>query len=194
MKTNFGKINFFNKVKKSKIETINLSGEFCNIRKLLVRDASEILDLFKDPLVSNYLMGLVNPTLDDLTMWLVEATTLYDTGNFIGWAVENKETHELNSIIVVTKNNLEQRSCDISFLGSNNKFTNEALKMVTKYLLQNCYLHRIQIKLLLEDIESQKLADNIGYQFEGIQRKKIYLSNEFHDIKMYAILDTDTVK
>lgn len=64
----------------------------------------------------------------------------------------------------------------------------EAVKAITRFGIQDLTLHRIQAKVMPENIGSLKVLEKAGYEKEGVLKKYLF-GKEFHDTVMMAIVD-----
>ena len=55
-------------------------------------------------------------------------------------------------------------------------------------------LQRIQARCYVENIGSARVMEKIGMQFEGIARSALYVGDQFHDVRIYAITKEDGQK
>ena len=71
-------------------------------------------------------------------------------------------------------------------------FATKAVEMLIKYAFQQLQgINRIEIVCSTENVGSQKVANKVGAQREGILREKIKLGNKFHDAVVYYLLRSD---
>lgn len=59
------------------------------------------------------------------------------------------------------------------------------------YSFSQLHLHRIEIKCALQNEKSRKIPERLGFTQEGILRDNEYIHNEFHDLVLYSLLNTD---
>jgi len=68
----------------------------------------------------------------------------------------------------------------------------EAVRTVTEFGLRELKLHRIQAKVMPENIASLTVLKKSGYEVEGILKKYLF-AKEFHDTVMLAIVEEDNI-
>ena len=64
----------------------------------------------------------------------------------------------------------------------------EAVKLLRNYLFSTMLINRLEIHMNTDNIASEKVAINCGFQKEGIARGAIFTRGKHRDIAMYALL------
>ena len=65
--------------------------------------------------------------------------------------------------------------------------------MVVQYLFSTKLVRRIEVKIDANDTFTEIALIKCGFVSEGTKRKYSYYGNEYHDVKVYAILDDEIV-
>lgn len=69
----------------------------------------------------------------------------------------------------------------------------ESCKALIRYTFQETNIHRIIIRMDVENIPSKKIPERLGFTCEGIERESILLKGEFRNSYVYSILKTDPI-
>ncbi|WP_162042085.1 GNAT family N-acetyltransferase [Undibacterium sp. YM2] len=64
----------------------------------------------------------------------------------------------------------------------------EAVKLLRNYLFSTMLINRLEIHMNTDNIASEKVAINCGFQKEGIARGATFSRGKHRDIAMYALL------
>lgn len=64
----------------------------------------------------------------------------------------------------------------------------EAVKLLRDYLFNTMLINRLEIHMNIDNVASEKVAINCGFQKEGIARGAIFTHGKHRDIAMYALL------
>ncbi|MBC3909811.1 GNAT family N-acetyltransferase [Undibacterium umbellatum] len=64
----------------------------------------------------------------------------------------------------------------------------EAVKLLRDYLFNTMLINRLEIHMNIDNVASEKVAINCGFQKEGIARGAIFTHGKHRDIVMYALL------
>ncbi len=185
---------FAKKRKPKKLLSNRIEGKKVTLRKLVVSDAIYSHDTFEDLKFKIY-HGFNNlNTIDDFMVYLMDYTARYETGESVGWAITSTKTKEFIGVIQVPNYYKEDRNCSLNFYtikGLNDSYLIETLKLVCAYLFSTKLVRRIQVKLDAEDSFSEIVLIKSGFTYEGTQRKYAKYNDEFHDIKVYSLLEDE---
>ncbi|HEY7682083.1 MAG TPA: GNAT family protein [Gemmatimonadales bacterium] len=66
-----------------------------------------------------------------------------------------------------------------------------ATRAVVQHLFQVERLHRVELQCAVTNDPSRRLAERLGFQFEGVRRESHWLSTRFVDHAVYGALATD---
>ena len=61
--------------------------------------------------------------------------------------------------------------------------------LLREFGFQTLGLNRLEIVVAIGNLPSQRVAENVGAQFEGIQRKRLRVGEVAHDARMYAFIN-----
>jgi len=64
----------------------------------------------------------------------------------------------------------------------------EALRAIIGFGFQHMSLHRIEADVSAENVASQRVLENLGFQTEGRLREQYFEWGEFHDLMLYSLL------
>ncbi|WP_162059586.1 GNAT family N-acetyltransferase [Undibacterium sp. KW1] len=64
----------------------------------------------------------------------------------------------------------------------------EAVKLLRNYLFSTMLINRLEIHMNIDNIASEKVAINCGFQKEGVARGATFSRGKHRDIAMYALL------
>ena len=70
----------------------------------------------------------------------------------------------------------------------------EVLPVMIRYLFTNWKLHRLESVIELENEASTRLAEKLGFKFEGILRETEIKQGKRISLRMYSLLVTDAIK
>lgn len=113
------------------------------------------------------------------------------------WAIEYKEDNKLVGGIDFVKWDEENAVGEIGYI-LNKKYWNkgimtEALKEVIKFGFEKMGLNRIEVLCDERNISSSKVAEKNGLKYEGTLRQKMYIKNEYINLKIYSILKEEYI-
>lgn len=67
----------------------------------------------------------------------------------------------------------------------------EMLREAVAYAFSVMGLHRLELNIMLNNKASVKVAENVGFQYEGVSRELQLLNGKWHDMKRYSLLSTE---
>jgi [ribosomal protein S5]-alanine N-acetyltransferase len=70
----------------------------------------------------------------------------------------------------------------------------EALMLATYMLFVWLKIHRLELKIMPDNIGSKRVAEKCGYQFEGIARQAAFHHGAHHDFAIFSILRHEAPK
>lgn len=76
----------------------------------------------------------------------------------------------------------------------NKKVATEAVKLLLKYAFEEVNLHRVTGGAAVDNIYSWKVAEKVGFTFEGISKEDFYVDGKYVDNKKYYYLKQDWLK
>lgn len=187
--------NIFSKRKRPlKLASNKLEGKKVTLRKLVVKDALYAHDTYEDLKFKRYNNFNNLSTVDDYMVYLMNYTSRYETGESVGWAIISTKTKEFIGVIQVPHYYHEDGNCSLTFYtidGLKDGYLIETLKLVCSYLFSTRLVRRIQAKIDAEDSFSEIVLIKSGFTYEGTQRKYAKYNEEFHDVKVYSLLEDE---
>ncbi|MCK4381627.1 MAG: GNAT family N-acetyltransferase [Candidatus Lokiarchaeota archaeon] len=73
----------------------------------------------------------------------------------------------------------------------NKNIATEATELLVEYAFNELNLNKLQGGAAVENIGSWRVAEKVGFKFEGIQKANMYVNGKYHDGKTYCILKED---
>lgn len=70
-------------------------------------------------------------------------------------------------------------------------YMTEALDLLARLLFETFHIERIQVCMSIENAASRKVAEKVGFQFEGTLRKTIFVRGRYHDQNVFSILRSE---
>ncbi len=67
-------------------------------------------------------------------------------------------------------------------------YATEAVCLITDYLFKTKKLHRLEIRMSVENTASEKVAIKAGYKHERISREAAFSHGRYHNIHSYSLL------
>lgn len=127
-------------------------------------------------------------TLKQYTNWESE----YESPKTFRWIVGIKETNQLIGTIDVSNQFIKYGTCEIGYCYGDefwgNGYATEALKVVIKYLFEECEADVVCAEFMNNNPASGKVMEHAGLKYEGILRSRVIdKDNKRNDLVSYSI-------
>ena len=170
-----------------------------NIRLFKETDVNDLFKYCSDPLVTKY---MVFDTYTDIKeaheriKYCIEQNEKLERP--LLWAIEDKETHKLIGSIDFVKWYISHKNAEIGYV-LNRKYWNkgimtEVLSEVIKFGFEKMNLNRIEIYCDERNIGSARVLEKNDLKYEGTFRQRMYIKNEFVNLRCYSILKEEYFK
>lgn len=187
---------FASKRKPKRLVSTKLVGKKVILRKLKVTDAVYLYDTYEESKNLMYTPYNKLNSVDDTTMYLMRYISKYETGKSIGWAITSSKTNEFVGVIHVLKFKELEKQCTLSFYtvkGLRDPYVIESIRLVAEYLFSSGLVRRIEADIDSEDTFSEVALIKSGFTLEGTKRRYAYYGEQYHDVKLYSILDDEII-
>lgn len=67
----------------------------------------------------------------------------------------------------------------------------EAIQALLQFGFEARNLHRVEAKVRLGNDASMRVLQKLGFQEEGILRERIFVNNQFYDVKLFSLLKSE---
>ena len=175
-----------------------LETERLRLRKLTMRDAQDIYDYSKDPLVAKYVLWDAMTSLYDARGYLRFMLRKYRMGEPASWGIEYKASGKIIGTIGFMWIQRENASAEVGY-SLNRSYWNqgimtEALKAVIQHGFYTMNLNRIEAQHETLNPASGSVMRKCGMVKEGTLRQRLLNKGKFVDVELYAILRNDYMK
>lgn len=171
-----------------------LNTERLLIKKVSLKDADSLFKVWSNDAVTKYM------NIDSMT-------DVSHAEDMIKFFIAADYNNEANRMGIFLKENEEVAigSCGFNYIDFENDrvevgyelhsdywrkgYMKEALTVLMDYAFETFNINRIEAKVDINNIPSQKLLENIGFEFEGVLRGYEKHRGQYIDIMMYSILN-----
>lgn len=164
-----------------------------NLRRFEIGDAYKIYKGWSSDMnLKNYVSWNIHTSLNDAEQLVRKRIEEYDRGAY-NWVVELKKNEELIGNISTVAIRRNHSNCEIGYCyGSrywNKGYATEALKVVIKYMFEECDMHIIEAKHYSTNPASGKVLQKAGMIKEAILRERRYCydTDSYADLVYYSI-------
>ena len=162
------------------------------LRRLKTSDAEELWYGLRNQPEFLYYTNKQAITLEEQKETFLTIEDKYQNPEYYNWVIVLKDTGALIGMIhfrVIEVNDSVEFSYAIDNRYTKHGYMTEALKSVLDYALDKMQVNRIQGGCVVENVASRKVMEKCGMHFEGVLEKYIKLSDGYHDMRMYSIVN-----
>jgi ribosomal-protein-alanine N-acetyltransferase len=168
------------------------------LRQLKTADTQELLDLYSDEGVTQFLGIDKMKTLEEAARLMQMLEQQYEQGTGLRWGAFEKE----EGLLIGTcgyhdwdhQRSRAELGYDLARRHWGQGYMREALQVVLGYGFEPLKLHRIEAFVDPEDRRSQNLLSSLGFQLEGILHDHDFIKGKFQDDMVYALLQPAWIK
>jgi len=176
----------------------DLETERLRLRKLTMRDAQDIYDYSKDPLVAKYVLWDAHRGISESRAYLRFMLRKYRMGEPASWGIELKSSGKIIGTIgymwIQSDNAAAEVGYSLSRAHWGQGIMTEALGAVIDYAFTSLHLNRVEAIHEPDNPASGAVMRKCGMQYEGHLRQKLMNKGRYVDVDMYAILREDYVR
>ena len=173
-----------------------ISTERLLIKKVSLNDAESLFKVWSNDAVTQYM------NIDSMT-------DVSDAENMINFFIAADSNNEANRMGIFLKGNEKDAigSCGFNYIDFENDraeigyelhsdywrkgYMKEALTALIEYGFETFSFNRIEAKVDVKNVASQRLLEKMLFESEGVLREYEKQKNEYIDIMMYSILNKD---
>ncbi len=165
------------------------------LRKISEKDLYDMYAYSREEEVSRYLMWSPHLNIEETRGHIEYLVKEYRKGRCTDWGVALKETDELIGTCgfasVDMRNNKAEIGYVLSPLHRGKGYMREAARAVVHTGFDKLGLNRIEARILVGNTASERLAENLGFKYEGTLRNALYIKGEYKSFSYYAITAED---
>lgn len=172
-----------------------LKSERLILRRITKEDAINMFEIYSDPETARFDWYYPIESVDKISKIIDNFQEIYDEKDEITWGAVKKDDNKLIGYCCLGDFQEGPRSCEIGY-GFNREYWNkgygtEAVNVLVKYAFEEMNINRIVGTVTLGNEASIKVLKKVGFQQEGIFRKRTFMKGEFVDDVILAILMED---
>lgn len=173
----------------------NIETQRLRLRKLSMRDASDMFDYASSPEVAEHVTWEHHRNISDSMHFLRFAIQQYEEGRPASWGIIHKELGKLIGTIGFHVWSIQNSYAEVGYALSkdhwNKGYVTEVFKEVIRFGFEHMALNRIEATCMLPNTASERVMLKCGMKFEGIFRKRLFVKGKFQDLKIYSILRSE---
>jgi RimJ/RimL family protein N-acetyltransferase len=134
--------------------------------------------------------------LDDARPWIeLTRESWQGRGDECALAITDRQSSELIGCIAVNQFRPEFQMANIGYWVRQSRqgrgSAAQAISVLAPYAFAHFGLQRLEIVVAVENLPSQRSAERAGAHFEGIARRRLTVSGQPQDARMYSLIPAD---
>lgn len=165
------------------------------LRKVEMRDAEDMYEYSRDPLVAKHVLWDAHTSVRDTRGYIRYMIRKYRAGEPSSWCIVEKSTDKAVGTIGYMWYQPENSACELGYSLArrcwNQGYMTEALRAVLDYTFLELGFNRVEAQHETENPASGAVMRKCGMQKEGTLRSRLYNKGRYVDVDLYAILKSD---
>ncbi|MBO4229908.1 MAG: GNAT family N-acetyltransferase [Clostridia bacterium] len=162
------------------------------LRRMKATDAGDMFEYASRADVTQYLTWNPHPDVDYTREYLTQVQKQYENGEFYDWAVILRDEMKMIGSCGFTSFDDDNSSGEIGYVLNpdfwGQGLMSEAVTAVLGFGFERLGLHRIEAKVMLENVRSRRVLEKCGMTYEGTHRDAMLVKGEFRTISVCAML------
>lgn len=174
-----------------KVDKINL--DRLVLRKFRASDIDAFIEFRSHPDIYKYMISAPKTTKDEYMASLMDIVNGYNRKNpIIKWAIELKSEHKVIGSVSIEHVYPKHDRCELGWsLNVNYQghgYASEALKGLIDYIFTATCMHRIHAFIWKGNDASVKLAERLGFKYEGVNLEARKKGDKYFDVLNFGLL------
>lgn len=175
--------------------TPTIRAERLCLRKLTMRDAADIYEYSKDPLVAEHVLWEAHRSVSESRGYIRYMLRRYRYGEPSSWGIALNENDKVIGTIGFMWIQPENAAAEVGYSLArsqwNRGYMTEALRALMRYGFEEMRLNRIEAIHETTNPASGAVMRKCGMKHEGTLRSKLMNKGKYVDVELYAILRRD---
>ena len=167
------------------------------LRRLEMRDASDIFDYGRDPQVAQHVLWDAYTSVSEARSYIRYMQRKYRAGEPCSWGIEEKATGRIVGTIGYMWYQRDNNACEVGYSLArrlwNRGLMTEALNAVLRYSFEELAIHRVEAQHETDNGASGAVMRKCGMLKEGTLRGRLYNKGKYVDVDLYGMLREDYV-
>jgi len=162
------------------------------LRPVESRDRDTVLETMRDPHVRRWFNMPAEPSHADFDLLLAQARDAWERGDRLDLQITAPPDDVAVGAVIASQR--VRDNWELAYLagprGRGRGLVARAVRLVCQWLFEQG-VQRIEIRTHPDNADSQRLAERLGFQREGRERRSIWLHGQRCDALVYSLLPDD---
>lgn len=130
--------------------------------------------------------------VEDAKTWVTEAMRSWELDRSYEFQIYDREDGAFAGCAGLNEINRKDRVCNLGYWVRTSKLrrgaARQAVGLLAAFGFDMLGLNRLEIVVAVGNLPSQRVAQSVGAEFEGVQGQRLMVGDVIHDAKMYTLL------
>ena len=174
--------------------TINLYTNRCILRRFVKSDIDDVYNSYmKDQSVSKYLLNNEHKIIYETELLVNCFINNYNNLNYYNWIIVDRFNFKVIGTISLLEIDVYNDKAEIGVIISkkyqNKGYGKEVVKTIIDFAFYHLKVHRIEAKIMKDNIGSIKLFTSLNFNYEGIIHSFAKKNEKYYDIVLFYLLN-----
>lgn len=169
-----------------------LETESLLLRRMEMRDAQDMYEYSRDPLVAKHVLWDAHTSVSDTKSYLRYMLRKYRAGEPSSWCIVEKSTGKVVGTIGYMWYQKDNSACEVGYSLArrcwNRGYMTQALNAVLDYTFRELGFNRVEAQHETDNGASGAVMRKCGMTKEGTLRSRLYNKGRYVDVDLYSIL------
>lgn len=168
------------------------------LKKIVPENALDMYAYSRLESVTRYLLWSPHLNLYETKGYIEYLQREYRKGNYADWGITCKENGVFIGTIGFSNINMDDNSGELGYVLNpdyhHRGYMTEALTRILEFAFGTLSLHRVQLRIMEGNEDSVKLAEKMGFVYEGRLRDSILCKGSYRTVLYYSMLEDEYFK
>ncbi len=177
----------------SSLPTLNT--ERLVLKRIVPENAEDMYEYASRQDVTRFLLWSPHVNLRETKGYIEYLQREYRKGNYADWGITLRDSGKFVGTIGFANLDLTNNWGELGYVLNpeyhGRGIMTEALGAVLELAFRELSLHRVQLRIMDGNTDSQKLARRMGFVYEGMQRGSVLAKGSYRDVHIFSKLAED---
>lgn len=165
------------------------------LKKIVLENTSDMYSYASREDVTRYLLWTPHLNIHETKGYIEYLQREYRKGNYADWGITYKEDSVFVGTIGFANIDTENNNGEIGYVLNpeyhHRGIMTEALTRVLEFAFGTLSLHRVQLRIMEGNESSVRLAERMGFTYEGTLRDVILCKGSYRTVRYYSMTEND---
>ena len=165
------------------------------LKKIAIENSADMYSYSSLESVTKYLLWSPHLNIHETKGYIEYLQREYRKGNYADWGITYKENGVFIGTIGFANIDMDNNSGEIGYVLNpayhRRGIMTEALERVLEFAFGTLAMHRVQLRIMDGNEASVKLAEKMGFKYEGMLRDSILCKGAYRTVRYYSMIENE---